>query len=161
MSKKSLLDSKKKKKKPLILKANDVDNPFSEYVSPKLINRLANEENETTLRYGALKLKASEIILDFCFELLEDAEDEEDFKIGISIAIVAWNIAQAGEENRKEAIMMLKKEKHLKKEDIQLIMELVEYKNTEFKEYNFFIEDFEVEINDNGDLTLSVASTQL
>ncbi len=133
---------------------------------PKKINDKANKAmlNKIKAKREALgqtviinqsEIKYSEFLLQFIQPFLTDNYDGDELFEMLDLGIIAWNTgnikaAIPGILYEKTMEEMLAKDKKTKKEEVELFKKLVERKVKEFSMYEHFIEDFEMNEDENG-----------
>lgn len=112
---------------------------------------------------GAIKM--SEVIIDFADELLDRANNFEQYKRALTIAIIAWNVAVFDNDKRDDTIaslfdkMKIDENSTEGKDMIDIINWHVEKKDALYPDINRAIMDFEIIRVGKEDFHLNVAST--
>ena len=160
MSLKSNLNRKKKKEEFNQQKKQFLQKAKEEGVNEKLLNRVDKTKDDERIIFNKkpFKEKASKIIIDFAQPWLEDAYDNDEIKAVLYFAIVSWNLAAFPAEKRQKNLDMALS--HFKYDLIQAgeLTELIRRKDELFSQYNFLVQDFEIDFNEDGEYNLSVVA---
>jgi hypothetical protein len=159
MSLKSNLNRKKKKEEFNQQKKQSLQRAKEEGVNEKLLNRVDKIKDNGKISFNKkpFKEKASQIIINFAQPLLDITNNEDETSRAINLAIVAWDIAVFQDEERQKNFDMAVS--HFKYTILQKaeLEKLIKRKDEFFPQYNFLVQDFEIDFNEVGDLNLSVA----
>ena len=139
---------------------------------PKKINDNANKamlnkikaEREAlgqTVIINQSEIKYSEFLLQFIQPFLSVNYDGDELFEMLDLGIIAWNtgnikVAIPATLYKKTMEDALAKDKKTKKEEVELFKKLIERKVKEFSKYEHFIEDFEMNEDENGMAHISV-----
>lgn len=126
----------------------------------KLLMESAKEDGFKIVERSALgrKEKISTLLLDLVKPLIYEAQDEEDLRGIISLGAVAWNCGiiktTRGENELKNVLKSFKSQNNL--ENKKLLDEYIQLKCEKYGQFNDFITNFEISIEDDGKLNFTV-----
>ncbi len=104
------------------------------------------------------KEKISTLLLDMIKPVIHEAQDEEDLRGIISMGVVAWNCgiikSTKGEKELNKVLKSFKSQDNI--ENKKLLDEYIQIKCEKFGQHNDFITNFEISIEDDGQLNFTV-----
>jgi hypothetical protein len=110
-----------------------------------------------------LEGKISEKVLEMVKPILSKAQNENEVRGALSMGIVAWNLGivkqVSGEDEMKK--MLRSKQALDDPEVMQLMEEHIDIKCKKYGKHLDFITDFKISIEMNGDLNLTVTTSQI
>ena len=151
---------KKKKKKPINYSSQKNRKTGLEKNYSILKERIIKNQSEAEFKIGVLPHLVSELILDFGKDYLESCVTDDDYKKTIVLLIASWNVASMPESKREKAIKELPVVMMLPiiEEEIRV---LINRKISLYDDYKYFVKDYELSFDKNGDINFSVASFPL
>ncbi|MBM2813799.1 MAG: hypothetical protein HW421_561 [Ignavibacteria bacterium] len=158
MSIKSNIKRQKKKEDFNKKKRSFLEKAKKDGVSEKLLDRADKIENtgKISFKKKPFKEKASQIIIEFAEPLLELTKNDDEIRAVIEFAVVAWNIAilpaNIRDKEYKYALNLFK----YNSQQITELDKLIKRKELLFNQYNFLIQDYEIDFTIEGELNLSV-----
>jgi hypothetical protein len=126
----------------------------------KVLRESAQKDGVTIVDRSALgrKEKISSLLLDMIKPMIPMSKDEEDLRGIISMGVVAWNCgiikSTRGEKELNKVLKSFKSQES--QENKKLLDEYIQLKCEKYGQYNDFITNFEISIEDDGRLNFTV-----
>ncbi|MCO6475263.1 MAG: hypothetical protein J5I94_01510 [Phaeodactylibacter sp.] len=112
------------------------------------------------IEHEGFEVKVSELILDYGADLIAHCKTESDYNKYVPFLIMCWNTAILPPEKREESIKQMVEELNAKEIEAD-IRSLVDRKVKFYGAYKYFVVDYIITMLEDGDMHLSVASTEV
>ncbi|MBM2813801.1 MAG: hypothetical protein HW421_563 [Ignavibacteria bacterium] len=149
MAKKSFINQNGKIKKQTNLEKVKDERNISKLLS---MENKFNDNNRSSFKSKQLKENQSNIILEFALPFISQKSNQMEQLKALEFAIIVWNITTLPSESLQKEISKLQNNIF----DINDMKNLINRKHELFSEYDFYINDFNANFNENGDMYLSL-----
>lgn len=128
----------------------------------KLLEKLRSSEvlKDVKVEHERFEVKVSELIMDYGADLIANCKTESDYNKYLPFLIMCWNTAILPPEKREESIKQMVEELNAKEIEAD-IRSLIDRKVKFYGAYKYFIVDYIITMLEDGDIHLSVASTEV